>query len=115
MYASGGRTIGLTSYSDDMALEQTKVFTGYENTTKVVLQILSDSKYKCDSCTDSSAPSVSIEIFQKAMEEARNQGIIFKYLTEITPNNLSYCKQLSKFTELRHLDGIKGNFSIEFI
>ncbi len=95
-----------------MASEQTEVFTGYENTTKIVLQILSGSKYKCDSCTDSSAPSVSIEIFQKAIEDARNRGIRFKYLTEITPNNLPYCKQLSKFTELRHLDGIKGNFSI---
>ena len=103
---------GLTFCSDDLTSEQTEVFTGYENTTKIVLQVLSNSKYKCDSCTDSSAPSVSIEIFQKAIEAARNRGISFKYLTEITPNNLSYCKQLSKFTELRHLDGIKGNFSI---
>ena len=95
-----------------MASEQTEVFIGYENTTKMVLQTLSDSKYKCDSCTDSTAPSVSIEIFQKAIEDAKNRGISFKYLTEITPNNLSYCKELSKLTELRHLDGIKGNFSI---
>ena len=35
------------------------------------------------------------------------------YLTEITKDNLSYCKRLVKIaSELRHLDGIKGNFYI---
>jgi signal transduction histidine kinase len=35
------------------------------------------------------------------------------YVTEITKDNLSYCKQLLEMThELRHLDGIKGNFYI---
>ena len=35
------------------------------------------------------------------------------YVTEITKDNLSYCKQLlTMVDELRHLDGIKGNFYI---
>ena len=35
------------------------------------------------------------------------------YVTEITDENISYCKELMGFiTELRHLDGIKGNFYI---
>jgi signal transduction histidine kinase len=35
------------------------------------------------------------------------------YVTEITKDNLPYCKQLMEMTyELRHLDGIKGNFYI---
>ena len=35
------------------------------------------------------------------------------YVTEITRDNLSYCKQLiTMVDELRHLDGIKGNFYI---
>jgi signal transduction histidine kinase len=55
---------------------------------------------------------VSIEVFKKAIENAKSRGINFKFLTEITPNNLSYCKLLSIGLELRHLDGIKGNFSI---
>ena len=36
-----------------------------------------------------------------------------RYLTEITKHNLSYCKELRKIVdELRHLDGIKGNFMV---
>ena len=36
-----------------------------------------------------------------------------RYLTEITTENISYCKELmSIVNELRHLDGIKGNFMI---
>jgi hypothetical protein len=36
-----------------------------------------------------------------------------RYLTEITKDNLSYCKELIKIVdELRHLDGIKGNYMV---
>jgi signal transduction histidine kinase len=98
--------------SNNTASERTEVFIGDENTTRVVLRVLSDLRYKCESCTDSTGPSVAIEVFKKAMEYARNRGISFRYLTEITPSNLSYCKQLSKLTNLRHLEGIKGNFSV---
>ena len=102
----------MTLCPDITTPERTEVFTGNETTTRVVLQVLSSSRYKCDSCTDSNGPSVSIEVSKKAREDARGRGVSFRYLTEITPNNLSYCKELSKLTELRHLDGIKGNFSI---
>ena len=92
--------------------ERTEIFTGEKTTTRIILQVLSDSRHKCESCTDSTSPSVSIEVFKKAIENAKSRGINFKFLTEITPNNLSYCKLLSIGLELRHLDGIKGNFSI---
>jgi two-component system, OmpR family, sensor histidine kinase VicK len=92
--------------------ERTEIFTGEETTTRLVLQVLSDSRHKCQSCTDSTSPSVSIGVFKKAIEDAKSRGINFKFLTEITTNNLSYCKLLSIGSELRHLDGIKGNFSI---
>ena len=38
------------------------------------------------------------------------------YLTEITIDNISYSKMLRKIVdELRHLDGMKGNFMISEI
>jgi two-component system, OmpR family, sensor histidine kinase VicK len=73
---------------------------------------MSNLRYKCESCTDCTAPSVAIEVFRKPMEDAKSRGISFRYLTEITPSNVGYCKRLSKLAELRHLDQIKGNFSI---
>ncbi len=33
-------------------------------------------------------------------------------ITEITEENVSYCKELMKFAEVRHLDNVKGTFSI---
>ena len=40
-------------------------------------------------------------------------GVKLICVTEITKDNLSYCKQLMEMThELRHLEGIKGNFYI---
>ncbi len=34
------------------------------------------------------------------------------YITEITRENLSYCKEIIEFAELRHLDAVQGNFAI---
>jgi hypothetical protein len=39
-------------------------------------------------------------------------GVKIRYITEITQRNLPYCKDLMLTAELRHMDGIKGNFSI---
>jgi len=36
----------------------------------------------------------------------------FRYVTEITKDNLTYCKEMLKFAEIRHLDGVKGNFEV---
>src|SRR5207245_11026609 len=50
---------------------------------------------------------------KKAFLDAKNRGVHMRYLTEITKDNLSYCKELmSRVDELRHLDGIKGNFMV---
>jgi hypothetical protein len=39
----------------------------------------------------------------------------FRYVTEITKDNLPYCKEMLKFSEIRHLDGVKGNFEVSDI
>jgi two-component system sensor histidine kinase VicK len=36
----------------------------------------------------------------------------FRYVTEITKDNLSYCKEMLKFSEICHLDGVRGNFEV---
>ena len=35
-----------------------------------------------------------------------------RYITEITNSNIPYCKELANLVELRHFDGLKGNFGI---
>ncbi|AFU60032.1 zinc finger C2H2 domain-containing protein [Candidatus Nitrososphaera gargensis Ga9.2] len=51
------------------------------------------------------------EVFQIPKRAARKRGVKFRYITEITNDNISYCKrQLGLVDELRHLDRIRGNF-----
>lgn len=51
------------------------------------------------------------EDFQKPKRAARERGVRFMYITEITKDNVSYCrKQLDLVDELHHLDRIRGNF-----
>ncbi|HEX7817869.1 MAG TPA: HAMP domain-containing sensor histidine kinase, partial [Nitrososphaeraceae archaeon] len=47
---------------------------------------------------------------RKALQQAKLKGIRIRYITEITEDNLSSCKELMKFAEVRHLDMIVGNF-----
>jgi len=49
----------------------------------------------------------------KGIIDLNNRGIKSRVITEITKYNISYCKELMKLSiELRHLDDVKGNFSI---
>jgi hypothetical protein len=55
--------------------------------------------------------STDEETLQRPKREARKRGVKFRYITEITKDNLSYCKrQLDTVDELRHLDKVMGNF-----
>jgi two-component system, OmpR family, sensor histidine kinase VicK len=40
------------------------------------------------------------------------KNVIGRAITEITEENVSYCKELMKFAEVKHLDNVKGTFSI---
>jgi signal transduction histidine kinase len=67
-----------------------------------------------DICADSTWPSVAmgIDVFRNALIDIKKRGIRPRYITTITKDNLSYCKEAMKIGELRHLDGIKGNFAV---
>ena len=95
--------------------EMTKVINGSENVMAAILQFLSNTKSVIYSCGDYRGPSVAIEVqeYRKLISNLRSRGINPKYITEITSENIHYCKELMKLGyEIRHLDGIKANFSI---
>ena len=80
-----------------------------------ILQFLSKAN-TISSCGDYKALSLTIEVeeYRKLLLNLRKRGIKLKYITEITKDNVKYCKELmTKFAyEIRHLDGIKANFSV---
>jgi two-component system, OmpR family, sensor histidine kinase VicK len=98
------------------AKERTEVVYGIENVINTVLQFLSQTNNKIDACVDYTRPSLSIDFLalKNAFLNAKKRGVKLRYVTEITKDNISYCKQLltTMVYELRHLDGMKGNFYI---
>ncbi|MGB7664098.1 MAG: hypothetical protein WBL67_15290 [Nitrososphaeraceae archaeon] len=94
--------------------ERTQVLYGPENTTSAILKFLMDVDTKLDICADSTWPSVvmGIDVFRNALIDIKKRRIMRRYITTITKNNLSYCKEVMKIGELRHLDGIRGNFAV---
>jgi signal transduction histidine kinase len=95
--------------------ENTKIFYGTNNSTKALVEFVSKSNQSIDSVVDSTAPSIIIEtesIRNERYSAAKDRGVKFRYVTEITKDNISYCKAMLKFAEIRHLDGIKGNFEV---
>jgi signal transduction histidine kinase len=57
--------------------------------------------------------AIQVKTIKKAFSDAKRRNVRLRYLTEITKDNISYCKELMTIVdELRHLDGIKGNFML---
>jgi two-component system, OmpR family, sensor histidine kinase VicK len=97
--------------SSDTISKRTEVLYGEQNVVNTVLQFTSNAKSRIDACVDYTRPSLAIEIEQlkKAFLDARGRGVKLRYVTEVTEENVVYCKELIKMVdELRHLDGIKG-------
>ncbi|MFY9565966.1 MAG: HAMP domain-containing sensor histidine kinase [Nitrososphaeraceae archaeon] len=95
--------------------EDTLVFYGVDTVISIVLQFLNHTNNMIDACVDYSRPSLAIEIalLKEAFLSAKKRGVRLRYVTEITNDNISYCKQLlTMVNELRHLDGIKGNLYV---
>src|SRR5919199_4067705 len=95
--------------------EPTEVLNGEQNVIKSELQLFSNSKIKIDTCMNYTRPplAITIEPIRGAFVDAKKRSIKSRYLTEITKDNVSFCKELiSLVDEMRHLDGIKGNFII---
>jgi hypothetical protein len=79
-----------------------------------VIRFVAGARKKIDGCLDKTRPSLAtrIEPLKRSLIDAKRKGIRFRYVTEITHDNLSSCKELMNVAadEIRHLDGIKGTF-----
>jgi len=106
-------------FSSDSTLEdieeKTEVIYGIENITQRTLERLAATKVTIDSCFDALHPSTTMNAkpIVDAIIDLKKRGIRARVITEITKHNLHYCRELLKVaTEARHLDEVKGNFSI---
>jgi two-component system sensor histidine kinase VicK len=95
------------------AKKVTKVLSGVETVVNTLIEFLDKTDNEVYACVDQTRPALNVSLLREAFLRAKKRGVRLKYITEITKDNLPYCKKLLEVVdELRHLDGIKGNFYI---
>ena len=94
-------------------LEITEILRGAEDTTSAVVLFFTNAN-TVSACGDSLAPSVAmgVEPIKECYEGLKRRKAKVRWITEISRENLSYCRVLMQYAEVRHLDGIKGNFGV---
>jgi signal transduction histidine kinase len=93
----------------------TKVIQGTRSVVNAEVAFFSNVKSRADTYMNYTRPplAIGLEPIKKAFLDAKNRGVYLRYITEITNENLTYCKELIKVVhELRHLDGINGNYMV---
>ena len=93
----------------------TEIIRGSEDADRAIIEFTNRSKEKIDSCISSVTPSLVMgisEIKNARINAVANRGIKLRYVTEITLENLEYCKEMLEFSEIRHLVGMRGNFEV---
>ena len=94
--------------------EATEVLTDTEGIDRVIHQTFANISHDYGTCIDASGPAVvmSIESMKKRLIVAHARGVKIRFVTEITKDNLPYCKQMMQLGEMRHLDEVQGNFGV---
>ena len=79
------------------------------------IRFLENVRERMDICVDNNGPFVIMksDIYRSNYVKARNRGAKIRFITEVTKDNIEYCKQLSEIvSELRHLDGVRGSVCV---
>ena len=96
--------------------EKTEVYYNPFRVVSTVIDFIDNATGRIDGCVDQTRPLLlnDIEALRMAFNEARKRGVKIKLIAEITADNITHCKELikSSVSELRHLDGVKGNFYV---
>jgi two-component system, OmpR family, sensor histidine kinase VicK len=92
-----------------------EIFYGAENAVGRGVEFMRNVKKRMDIFFDHKAPSIviNIEEYRNGYIDIRRRGAKIRAFTEITKENIHYCKELMKIVdELRHLDGVKGGVAV---
>ena len=76
-----------------------------------IADIISRTEKYLNIMGESKAPQFLLsDQIRNSLQRAKTNGIRIRFITEITRANLSMCKDIMKFAEVRHLDKVIGNF-----
>jgi hypothetical protein len=107
-------TFAAAHAKNDTSNERIEVLHNKEIIVSTYLQALHNAK-KWDYFAETKSLSLvplAIQSLDEALIDAKNRGIKLRFITEITKDNISHCKDAMKIAELKHLDGVQGNFVV---
>jgi two-component system, OmpR family, sensor histidine kinase VicK len=95
-------------------IERTEVLHNPEDMVKTSLWIYSQMSVYMDAICDDKGVEVTINTkpIWEGMNVLKKRGVKLRWITDITKENLNWCKEFMRIVDIRHLDKIKGAFGI---
>jgi two-component system, OmpR family, sensor histidine kinase VicK len=103
--------INLSAEPDTSVTSVTQVLYGVENAVKLFSRVVHGADTVIDICDDDIISHTATS-FKNIADRVLETGAKFRYITEIKKDNIKYCKELMKVSQVRHLDGIRTNFVV---
>ena len=104
---------GSSIHTPTLLPEKTEVLYDPNEIVRRVIERCHAVKCKMDGCIDANGISILLipnHLVTQAYIDMKKRGVRFRFISEITKDNLQYCKEIMKIGEVRHLDEVKGNF-----
>ena len=83
-----------------------------EKMTKPAWEFFSTNSKKFDVCAGSATTPIAMTIFRDAYEDMKSKGTKIRWVTDITKDNLTHCKDLMQYAEVRHISSLNENFRV---
>jgi hypothetical protein len=87
---------------------------GNDDILKTTLWLFESTQKTMEGCIgkDEVAMHVTHELIWNGLLILKQKGVQMRVITQITNDNLTYCKTLSDIVEVRHVNGIQSSFGI---
>src|ERR671914_262125 len=92
--------------------EKTEILIEPEVTATRAWEFFSTNSKKFDVCASSATTPIAMTIFRDAYEDMKSRETKIRWVTDITKGNLTHCKDLMQYAEVRHISSLNENFRV---
>lgn len=94
--------------------ETTEILYGNDEITKRTIEVFNSTEKTIEGCIgkEEIGTHVRHQWHMEGLLELRRRGVKVRVVTQVTHDNLPFCKIYSQAVELRHIDGIQSSFGI---
>ncbi|MGI8831250.1 MAG: sensor histidine kinase [Nitrososphaeraceae archaeon] len=94
--------------------QTTIILEGNRAITKGIVEFYSKVHSRCDGYAVTSGKPLMLQshLIREILSDLKNRGVVLRQITEITKDNVSYCKQVMEIVDLRHLDYVSGGMEV---